>query len=335
MMSEKQEQQITFTVTEEYIARYLAACDTVGIHGVGSLINLNIAKDCEVTVYPSSLRCSVYWETKKEKHREVLHYTAMPVSYELSDGILLRLNEYTVLFLPITEDVHSNQSLRWMRGQVRPSCHEVLSVGVMQGNGIGLLSKLSDGLEVRKARVNSLVPVLLLPAICCLLLIGVLTYLSWREAPIPYEEVVHKTAVFLEYKQVGGAKNVAYYVCTKGNPEYRVDVPRNRDGLKSLPVGTEVELGLHPRSGIIMEMIAGDRVLVDFDEACESKMRWSIAAGVIDLVCFGVAVWFCRPIFAAVAERRRAPKRSSYDMNLEYERAHNRGTPGRKRRKRK
>ena len=45
MMSEKQERQITFTVTEEYIARYLAACDTVGIHGVGSLINLNIAKD--------------------------------------------------------------------------------------------------------------------------------------------------------------------------------------------------------------------------------------------------------------------------------------------------
>ena len=115
-MSEKKERQITFNITDEYIARYLAACDTVGIRGGGSLINLNIAKDCEVTVYPGSLRCSVYWETKKEKHREVRHYTAMPVSYELSDAILLRLNEYTVLFLPITEDVHSNQSLRWMRG---------------------------------------------------------------------------------------------------------------------------------------------------------------------------------------------------------------------------
>jgi len=335
MMSEKQERQITFTITEEYIARYLAACNAVGIHGVGSFINLTLAKDCEVTVYPGSLRCSVYWEAKNQKHREVLHYTAMPVLYELSDGILLRLNEYTVLFLPITEDAHSNQSLRWMRDQVRPSCHEVLSVSAMQGNGIGLISMLSDELEVRKPHVNSLVLVVLLPAICCLFFIGVSTYLSWKEAPIPYEEVIHKTAVFLEYKKVGGAKNIAYYVCTKGNPDYRVDVPRDRDGLRSLPVGTEVELGLHPRSGIIMEMIAGDTVLVDFDEACESKVRLLIALGVLDLVCFATAVWFCRPIFEAAAERRGAPKRAKYDMNLEYERQHNRSTPGRKRRKRK
>ena len=339
MMSEKQERQITFTITEGYIARYLAACDTVGIRGVGSLINLNIAKDCEVTVYPGSLRCSVYWETKKEKHREVLWYDSMPVSYELSDGILLRLSKVLVLFLPITHDPHSNRSLHWMREQLRRSTTEAPTFGVLTGEGIGRLSRMKDAARVRSRQrpvtplFAGLVGIWLLPLVFAL----VFFYGTWHSGPVSYGETIPYTGALQSYYTTrhAGRGGSHTYLDLEGREPFSVAIPRDSDALKALQPGTEVRVALHPRTDEVMEIIVGDDVLASFDEAYAHLNRMSSVMAVVGFVCLVFGIYFVFTLFPWSDSKETHEKRSYYDRNLEYERQHNRGTPGRKRRKRK
>ena len=327
MMSEKQERQITFTVTEEYIARYLAACDAVGIHGVGSLINLNIAKDCEVTVYPDGMHCSVHCDTEKKHYREVLWYDQIPVYYEFADGVLLRINENTALYLPITADKQSNKSLNWMRRPVRISCGEVLTVGLLRGVGIDFVSRLRDGLRYRRSFFQVMWPmgaVGAFPAVLGLVMGIYFCYGAWEAAPVPYQDTVQMTAVFREYDTVryAGARGFSYasYIYTVGNAPISVTVPRDEDALKALPEGTEVHLALHPRTEEALEMRAEGKTLIAFDAACEDQRVLSIMSSMAGCIFFAFAAWFGRPSVKIFERREKTQKRSYYDMKLERQR---------------
>lgn len=322
MARNDRERVITFTVTEEYIQRYLAACKEAGVSGVGSVVSLVLAKDCEVRVYPGSLRCSVYWETKKKKFRELLLYDLMPVCYELRDGILLRVSEYQVLFLPVTEDVHSNQSLVWMRSKLRVLSTESVTLGPLTGVGIGRLSCLGDRLRMRKSRflVGPMWPLAAFPVACFLGLALFFAYGIWETAPVPYEETVRFTAVFQDYTVSRSAKNVSSYIHLEGLPRYAVTVPRDTEGLNALPAGTSVQVALHPRSDEVVELIAGNRVLIDFEDAVDDASGLVLVMGVIVAVCGGFGIWFARPFFQGLRENRSARNRSFYDMELEQRR---------------
>lgn len=334
-MSNRRERKITFTVTEAYIQRVLSACAEVGAEGVGSLIHLNHAKGCEVTVYPGALRCSVYWEARNQKHREVLWYDSIPVCYELSDGILLRVNEYTVLFLPIIHDAHSNKSLLWMRKQLRRGCVETPTFAVLTGDGIGRLSRMKDKLRIRskQRRLTPLsgfmIDIWLLPFV---LAVG-LVYGAWHGGPVPYEEAIPYTGAFQSYYTTRG-RNSHTYLDLEGQVPFLVQIPRDAESLEVLQPGTEVHVMRHPRTGEVMEIVVGDEVLASFDAAYTHLNRVSSACALLSCVCVGAGIYLLRPVFFAIRSKEGYEKRAAYDRNLQYERERGRGKTYSKRRKR-
>ena len=319
-MSSKQERKIVFTITEEYITRYLAACETAGVSGVGSLIGLTLAKGCEVAVYPGGLRCSVYCDAPKKHYREILWYDSMPVCYEFSDGILLRVSKGVVLYLPITEAEHSNKSLHWMRKQLRVAVAECMTFGVLTGVGIGRLSHMKDWMRTRsKQRRFSSITVMFIMLWILPFAIGLgCIYGAWYGGSVSYAEAVPYIGEFQSCYTTHG-KNAKTYLDLEGMPPFVISVPRNQEALENLPQNTDVQVLLHPRTDEVLEVLVEGEVLVSFDEACSHLNGFSVFAALVGCVFVGLGVYIVHATFAGGGTKENSKKRSWYDLELELQ----------------
>lgn len=320
MTDSKQERKIVFTITEEYIAHYLAACETAGVTGVGSLISLTLAKGCEVAVYPGGLRCSVYCDAPQKHYREILWYDSMPVCYELSDGVLLRVSKNVVLYLPITADEHSNKSLHWMRKQLRAATVECITYGVLLGAGIGRLSHMKDWVRTRsKQRRFSSITLMFIMLWILPFAMGLgFIYGAWYGGSVPYAEAVPYTGVFQSYYTTGG-KNAKSYLDLEGMPPLVISVPRDHEVLENLPQNAEVQVMLHPRTDEVLEVIVGDDVLASFDEAYTHLNRTSAFVALVGCLSVGLGVFIFRATFVGGSTKENSKKRSWYDVEIELQ----------------
>ena len=135
--------------------------------------------------------------------------------------------------------------------------------------------------------------------IACLIM-GTVFILGMRfwNAPITQEEAIHTTAVFSSYTERRSRGNITEIIIHFDDQEQRyIDGScinnELREAIHTLVPGTQVSMIVHPNSNTIMDLKAGNTVLLEFQTTAEALAGDAAGFTALGGFCYILAVCGC------------------------------------------
>lgn len=118
--------------------------------------------------------------------------------------------------------------------------------------------------------------------------------MQFWNAPITQEEGIHTTAVFSSYTERVNKGNISEIIIHFDNQEQRyIDGScinnELRENIHTLVPGTQVSMIVHPNADTIMELKAGNTVLLEFQNTAEALANEAAGFMALGILCYILA----------------------------------------------
>ena len=116
-------------------------------------------------------------------------------------------------------------------------------------------------------------------------------------APITREDAISATAVYQSYEEARGRNGRIKEIVIRFADHSQLYIDGEcitgelRDSIRCLAPGAVLSLTVHPNSGTIMELQAGDSVLLEFQNTSKKLTREAAGFVVLGLLCYGMSAY--------------------------------------------
>ncbi len=285
---------LTIRITEEYRQQFGKARDSEDLRkcrlwtdvlGASEQAEVEIKDDCIV------LRCN----TSKGVVQDSCTYDGVLAVTEMREGILLRISHKRLLWLPVSGDGQENRLLVDAVMQLSTHCKYLFRTGHLRLKGIGFAKRIAFRFRPRKGYYTGEkgVAIAKIVFICLVLFAGA----EFVTQPFEHRKIERQEAIAL-IAEFDSAHSVYIKHSTQYmNLQFRDAEEQTVEGcclgynleeeLKQLPSGTQMQLLIHPDSGSVLQIVAEEELLLEFDYA--QKQLWNEAVAFLLLGLFMLA----------------------------------------------
>ena len=270
MMSETIILQIP--LSEEYDALFAQAREQAGLRKCRCWFDRTAAIG-DIRVEITGWDIAIRYETKKGPVEERCQYSAVSRLTELRHGIVLRLSNGRMLFLPAGGDRDYMRNLIRATMLMESRCSYRFRDGSMTLPGVGLRDRIRFRLRPNRGFVLSglglSVKLSIIAMMCFALFIGtVFATQPLRNRQITPEEAESITAVYagaVRHSRRGTTQSVELHFQDHSDVFAEIRPAVLWDALDRVDTGSEMELLIHPDGGGVLQVRADGVLLLDFD----------------------------------------------------------------------
>lgn len=242
-------------------------------------------------------------QTAKGIKEEHCGYDSVLGVTELREGILLRISHKRLLFLPAAESGAESEALMAAVYLLSRCCRYLFKRGSVGLKDVTFLQWLRFRTRKRQGYYEGEAWLRMGTA----LLIAVALFMGTMFVSMPFRNykvskgeaesvVTCLLSVEGHYRRPRRSfrRELRYILlnCSEGEQFQIRNCYRNEgmlEQLESIPVGTSVEMLLHPKSGTVLELVADDRVYVDFEGSQDYLWRESLVSAGLGVLCYAAA----------------------------------------------